>query len=445
MRVNDAVTYDVSKGHAVFLVGMTSDGSQVLFTSSAQLLPADTDTSVDMYRWDEASDALTILSQGNGQGNSDDCAASWTQQCDVLPMSTCTAAWTFACNYDHFEDPDRNHLPDGPRPFMSERPEIDTGMARNSGAVLFESPEQLDPADPGVPGQRNLYEFRNGAIQYVTTFDPGSEPVRFNISSDGEHVAFLSDSRLTAYDNTSTSAVRCDVHFNLTEGAIETPCDEMYSYDAGTKELRCVSCNPTGEPPAGDVTASASGPFMADDGRVFFNTPDALTPGDTNRLRDVYEFVDGRPQLISTGTSNQDLFGGYINVPFLGYVFPPEHLGLEAVSADGVDVYFSTVETLVPQDRNGEFIKMYDARTNGGIPFTPPDLPCPAADECHGDNSQPPSEPGIGSGASLVTSTGDGKAGRHQRKRSHSRKRHRRKHHRGHRKHHHSSGGGSHG
>jgi hypothetical protein len=320
---------------------------------------------------------------------------------------------------------------------MSSRPEIDSGIARNSGDVLFESPEQLDPTNPGVPGQRNLYEFRNGAVHYVTTFDPGSETERFNISTDGAHVALLTDSRLTAYDNTSTGDVLCDVHFNLTAGNLDTPCDEMYSYDADTGDLRCVSCNPTGAPPMGDVTASASGPFMSDDGRTFFNTLDALVPADTNGLIDVYEFADGRPQLISSGTSNQDLFGGFINVVVLGYVFPPEHVGLEAVSVDGVDVYFSTFDTLVPQDRNGEFVKMYDARTNGGLSFTPPDLPCPAADECHGANSEPPAEPGLGSGAALGIEPAPVKKA--HKGRPAKRKRHRRSHHRKHRdKRHHS-------
>jgi hypothetical protein len=423
MRVNNAITYDVSQGHAVSLLGMTSNGSGVLFATRDQMLAEDTDTSTDIYRWDEATDGLTILSQGNSQGNSDTCTSQWTSKCDVVPLTTCTSVWIYACNYDHFEDKDYNHLPDDPRPFASSRPEIDSGMARENGAILFESPEQLDPANPGVPGQRNLYEFRDGAVHYIATFDPGSETARFNISSDGAHVAFLTDSRLTAYDNTSTGEVLCNEHYPGYAGTIDTPCQEMYTYDAQTDDLRCVSCNPTGASPTGEVTASGSGPFMTDDGRAFFNTRDALVPGDTNGLYDVYEFTDGRPQLISSGTSNQDLFGGFINVIVLGYVFPPERVGLESVSADGRDVYFSTFDTLVPQDRNGEFVKIYDARTSGGIPFTAPGLPCPAADECHGENSQAPPEPAIGSSAPLGTS-GHPKRSNQRRHRRRRRSRH---------------------
>ncbi len=314
-------------------------------------------------------------------------------------------------------------------PFTSERPDIDTSIGRESGAILFESPEQLDPSNPGVPNQRNLYEYRDGAVHYITTFDEGSETSRFNISPDGSHVALLTDSRLTAYDNTSQEQVKCGAVLNLTDGSLDTPCREMYSYDAQSEELTCVSCNPSGAPPAGDVTASASGLFMSDDGRVFFNTPDALVPGDTNGLIDVYEFSDGRPQLISTGTSDQDTFGGYINVVVLGFVFAPEHVGLESVSAGGQDVYFSTFETLVPQDRNGDFVKMYDARTNGGISTTPPTLPCPAADECHGEGSSAPAPPEIGTGAPLTVDRGS-KAGRTPKSKERRKHRRRKKHHR---------------
>ena len=54
------------------------------------------------------------------------------------------------------------------------------------------------------------------------------------------------------------------------------------------------------------MTGADDGLFMSNDGRAFFYTPDALVPQDTNNLHDVYEYVEGRPQLISSGTSAQD-------------------------------------------------------------------------------------------------------------------------------------------
>ena len=48
---------------------------------------------------------------------------------------------------------------------------------------------------------------------------------------------------------------------------------------------------------------------MTNDGRAFFATDDALVHGDTNEAQDVYEYVDGRPQLITTGTGETSVAG----------------------------------------------------------------------------------------------------------------------------------------
>src|SRR5207342_3051476 len=99
---------------------------------------------------------------------------------------------------------------------------------------------------------------------------------------------------------------------------------------------------------------------------------------------------------ITTGTQSRDFSGGG-NVQF---IFVPEHIGLEGVSADGRDVYFTTFDTLVPQDQNGSFVKIYDARSGGGFEPAPPLAPCVAADECHGSDSSSVSTPPLPTGAS---------------------------------------------
>jgi hypothetical protein len=193
----------------------------------------------------------------------------------------------------------------------------------------------------------------------------------------------------------------CQVSNENEKGVVNVPCREVYRYNAETGVVRCVSCNPDGIAPRGDAFASVGGPFMSDDGRVFFSSRDALVPGDTDGLYSVYEYVDGRPQLISSGTSVQDYFPGLLNILF-GPLWDPAYTGLESVSSDGKDVYFSTYDTLVPQDHNGQFLKMYDARTNGGFPYQVPLLPCTAADECHEPTSGGPPEPEVGSGEVLA-------------------------------------------
>jgi hypothetical protein len=89
----------------------------------------------------------------------------------------------------------------------------------------------------------------------------------------------------------------------------------------------------------------------------------------------------------------------------------------------------------VPEDVNGSFLKMYDARINGGFDFNPDLGNCAAADECHGGDSTPPAPPSIATGAGLGAS-GNVPAPRANKKQKRSQKRHRRKKHRHGKRHH---------
>jgi hypothetical protein len=176
----------------------------------------------------------------------------------------------------------------------------------------------------------------------------------------------------------------------------------MYRFDADTNTLICVSCNTEGKGPAGDVQAAMGGPFLADDGRVFFTSPDALVPADSDGLYSVYEYVEGHAQLISSGTGVEDHFPSLDDTLVFGPLYDPAYVGLESVSGDGRDVFFATYDTLVPTDTNGRFLKFYDARTGGGFPYQVPLLPCEAADECHAQTADAPAELAVGSGAALA-------------------------------------------
>jgi hypothetical protein len=340
---------------------MTRDGGKVFFTSAEQLTGDDTDSSTDLYMWEENGDQLTRLSQGNGNGDTDGCSAgSWgVSGCGVLPLNPERA------------HPNSNQL-------VSIKGQDDL-FAENAGDIYFYSPELLDPSNPGIQNERNLYVYRNGGVQLVATFDEGTEVRRMQISPDGRFAAMLTDSQLTSFD---------------TQG-----WDQVYGYDVEANGILCVSCNPSGLPPSSDATVSGGGRFMANDGRTFFSTKDALVSRDQNgEITDTYEYVGGRPQLISSGLGSRDFTGGGET---LGLFIPEQYIGLEAVSRDGTDVYFSTMETLLPEDHNGEFVKFYDARTGGGFPRDPGLADCAAADECHGSDSSPPDAPAIASGAVL--------------------------------------------
>jgi hypothetical protein len=353
MRVNDAVSYDVSQDHAVNYLGMSSDGTKVYFDSTERLTSEDTDESLDIYMWSQATNELTLVSAGpegiGNAGNADDCeASSFTTKCNIVPVQTA--------------------------------PISDNAIAEETGEIYFYSPEQLE-GSKGIPNQENLYVYREGKPQFVASLTP--KPIehlsneygpltRIQVSPEGKHAAFITSSKLTSYDNNGI--------------------EEMYTYEPATEKLRCSSCVPNGEKPHYDVKGSQAGLFMSNDGRTFFQTQDALVQQDTNEEPDVYEFVDGRPQLISTGTGTHEEsiieFGGSGNVA---------EEGLSGVSANGVNVYFAAREELVPQDKNGEFLVFYDARVGGGFPYEPPLAPCEAADECHGPGSSAPGEPGVAS------------------------------------------------
>jgi hypothetical protein len=415
MRVDDAVSYDVSLGHAVALAGLTPDGSKVYFTTAEDLTPdhSDLDTSVDLYMWSEVSASpnhLTLISKGNDPttGNTDSCAASWTSKCSVAQI------WfsnRFRENFGLFSNPLYQGAPAG----LGGSDLTENFIAPENGDIYFLSPEQLDGSN-GVKNQVNLYDFRGGKLQFVTALTPGSRscipnldgwcsrtPIaRIETTPNDSKMAFVTSSQVTSYDNAGHA--------------------EMYTYAPATGELLCVSCLPSGDPPTSEVTASHSGRFITDDGRVFFDTKGPLVPADTNQTTDTYEYAEGRPQLISSGTAPGAEGSGLTTA----LAIP----GLIGVSADGTDVYFATRDSLVGQDRNGDAIKIYDARSGGGFPFVAPPPACAAADECHGPGSAGPA--GLPSGAhSDLGSKGNVPAVQkaHRRHRRHSR--HRRSHHRG--------------
>jgi hypothetical protein len=427
MRVDDAVSYDVSEdynhvGRPVTYVGSTDDGSKVFFTTAKQMTADDADHSVDLYMWDEngGTPQLTRLSAGaGGTGNTDNCVATWTTACDVKTyddsgMSTAVGNEGGLGGYSELD----------PNPGYT-----DNSIAAQSGAIYFYSPEQL-VAGKGVPTRQNVYLYRDGALHFVAALSDDPYCVatdfefqflyvigprcskgslgRFQVTPDGRYAAFLTTTRLTPYDNAGYG--------------------EMYRYNADTEQLLCVSCNPSGNPATANVLGSMGGRFITDDGRVFFDTEEALVPRDSNQGKDTYEFVDGRPQLITSGTGGSKAQIGFQEVSVPGFY---------GVSADGTDAYFGTLDTLVGQDHNGSGqLKFYDARVGGGFPFNPPAPPCAAADECHGPSSQPPA--GLAGGTGAALSGGNHPAAK-RKHRKHRRHRHRRA--RGSRTAHHTAGG----
>ena len=411
MRVDDAITYEIAPGHGVTYVGMTPDGSKVFFLSAEHLTNENLDHSgASLYMWsaekaEKAEPPIALISKGDNPGgagepgNTGECSAVWTTGCGIVPF----------VNNSYYEPSVSGYIGGSGL--------SDNSIAATSGDIYFFSPEQLAGAK-GIKDQENLYDFRNGAVQYVATFPPISfcnqslgycsagPVIRMQVTPSDGRMAFLTASRVTSYKSAGHT--------------------EMYIYDPAAQEVKCISCLPSGTSPASDVYASSDGLFMADDGRAFFSTADPLVPEDTDGLRDVYEYVEGHAQLISSGTSAKDA-----NPNVLLHTNPELFTsGLVGVSAEGTNAYFTTYDSLVGQDRNGSQLKFYDARTDGGFPYLAPPAPCEAADECHGESSvrESPTHNGAGAelglGGNMPQTSHFGK--RHRRAKRHRRSRHHR-------------------
>jgi hypothetical protein len=238
------------------------------------------------------------------------------------------------------------------------------------------------------------------------------------VSANGRFLAFNSVKELTGYDNEDAASV-------LPREKID---DQIFLYDAATKQLRCASCNPDPgvrptapaaiREPAGPDDASyqkANYPQrnLSDAGQLFFDSQDALLSADTNGALDVYEYQAGQLQLISSGKSEVESF-------FLD------------ASSDGSDVFFMTAQPLLGQDRDTAY-DIYDARVGGGFPEADgPAPPCEGEAQCRAAAASPPAFPAPLS-ASFQGPGNQRQAGpaHHRKRRHHRRHRHRHHHKRG--------------
>jgi hypothetical protein len=328
-------------------------------------------------------------------------------------------------------------------------------IAGSGQAVYFISPSVLDGGANSrgsfaAPGEQNLYLWRGGGIRYVATVTPrdvtggvlpGAEPFDglglwqraiekgtpaidpSQTTTSGMVLLFSSRAPITGYDSKASSG--------STEGEAE-----LFRYDAGSDELLCVSCDPTGQRPQGPAslaslearvffprsplsTSSLIPNLAASGGRVAFQTTDSLVPEDSNGEQDVYEWeqrgvgscrqVTGCISLLSTGASSEP-----------SYLF--------AASSSGNDVFILTSDQLVAADTEAT-ASIYDARVDGGIAEQQATPPC-EGEGCRQPLAVPPTLAAPGS-----TSVGTtGNAVPHKPKKKAKKKKHAKRHRKGHAK-----------
>jgi hypothetical protein len=187
---------------------------------------------------------------------------------------------------------------------------------------------------------------------------------------------------------------------------------QVFLYDAVSKQLRCVSCTPSGGRPVAKELAlngsdgggtgiwtsgklygwtnqfHPSRALSADGQRLFFNSVQPLVLSDTNGKSDVYEWEAGSSQAACVA-KGAELFlkaeGGCLSLISSGKSSSDSEF-VDA-SANGRDVFFKTTSSLVPQDPG--LLDIYDARAGGGFPPPLPPKPFCEGQACQGAKAPP--------------------------------------------------------
>jgi len=158
---------------------------------------------------------------------------------------------------------------------------------------------------------------------------------------------------------------------------------------------------PAADAPITPRNLSASGD------QVFFQSPDALVPADTNGVTDVYEWEApgaGSCSTQSSSFSQQD--GGCLFLLSTGKSPDPSYFA--DASASGDDAFFFTAQSLVGQDQD-QLVDVYDARVDGGLASQDPQ----SATSCVGDACRGPagtSPPPPTAASVSFAGTGDAKS-----------------------------------
>ncbi|HEY4276675.1 MAG TPA: hypothetical protein VGM91_00570 [Conexibacter sp.] len=333
---------------------MSADGSRIFFTrwsDNAIFMRVDGTESVPISASQRTGDDPTVSVPGQFQAASADGTkvvfASGARLTDGSRANGYATMYMYDTTTRRLSD---LGAPNDPSNLNEARAEVLLGMSQSGDYVYFAA--QGDIAPGGVEGQRNIYVNHDGVLSHVATLDvTADQPAQQapSVSPDGRYFAFLSVTPLPGYDNVSPACLA---------NRSDSRCGMVFVYDALRQDVTCVSCIADGTQgrgtaivggQAGSVAPVASDYYAraAIDSGVFFDTPDALVPGDTNNRYDVYEYSDGAVELISPGDRNFEAH----------FVDTGE---------SGGDVFFSTRQQLVSQDVDGN-TDVYDARVGGGI------------------------------------------------------------------------------
>ena len=224
--------------HYVFWRATSSDGSKVFFVTDNPLVPGDTDGQDDIYQ--RSGGVTTLVSTGPTGGNNPAYAAEWG------------------------------------------------GLSADSSRVFFNTDEALvssDTDDCGGVGCTDVYERTGGTTTLISTGPRNANADNVNASfvdssDDGTKVFFHSDAALVTSDHDTAQ--------------------DVYQRSGGTTTL--FSTGPAGG--NSDDFYAFGQQASADGSKLLFLTDESLVAADTDSQRDLYLRAGGATSLVSTGPAS---------------------------------------------------------------------------------------------------------------------------------------------
>jgi len=347
--VGEYVTREVSIGplggndaYPAIYDGVSGDGGRVFFSTKEPLVPADGDHREDVYVRDLSTNTTTLVTQGDsscvGEGCGNGAADSSFVPGGAVPSGErlffATTEKLAAGDNDSALDIYMRNLAGGKTVLVSRgdsscagsncgngsQPAIFEAASEDGEKAFFTSTEGLVAGD--ADGKVDVYErdLGSGETKLVSVAGtcPSSLPEGQNCdptfggaSSDGSHVFFESNERISEADEDSSQ--------------------DVYDW-SGSGPAALASTGPGGG--NGALNATYSGTSGAT-GVVYFETSEALVAADEDGAQDVYVRGEGATELVSTGPEGRN---------------GPAPASFQWASPDGSTAVFSTSEALVPED-----------------------------------------------------------------------------------------------
>jgi hypothetical protein len=414
-------TKAASEAAGMVFEGASADGSKVFFTTTQQLTNSDTDATRDLYEYDFNAPAGQRLSQVSAGGSGDATPGSGAEVEGVSRISEDGSHVYFVAKGVLTTSPSP-----GAQGYGAHDEPVSSGALAQAGAEnlyvydtetkqtafiaeLCSGPEESGSvADAYCPSSLNSNPWsfgpasHNDQILWSHSAAGGDErPVQS--TPDGSSLVLTSYGDLTADD---TSTVRQVFEYDAQEekllrvsvgqdgfndnGNTNAGNPSSHVSDTGDASIVTPLYDASGQE-AGWTRGGALARTMSDNGSyVFFQSPVGLTPLALNDVaidsegdlaQNVYEYHEGHVYLISDGKDTS-------TIPRVSGNRQTSGVLLAGASASGGDVFFTTVDPLVPQDTDTE-VDIYDARIGGGFPGPVASTEC-QGETCQGVQGAPP-------------------------------------------------------